>query len=128
MLEKPTSLVNILRHTEDQLRPVTSPCFDLKDKRAQAASLKDRIRINTELTKSVKLTQRRPGDFYRHPPIISSNDYGSPHTQSNQFVTLQPSKMKNINGDLSHQLLGPHAASAQSIDQGRRHPMPRLAQ
>lgn len=51
----------MLDEIEHDMRPVTSLCFDLAGKRVlQTASLKERIRINKELTKSVKLKPRAP--------------------------------------------------------------------
>ena len=51
----------ILNEVDHEMRPITSLCFDMAEKRTlQTASLKDRIRINKELTKSVKLKPRQP--------------------------------------------------------------------
>lgn len=84
------------------MRPVTSPCFDMKDKQAfHGSSLKDRIRINNELTKSVKLHQRK-SHTNRQGHLIYKTSVTSPQFLSNsQFLNNHSSKFKNNNHDLA---------------------------
>ena len=96
------------------MRPVTSPCFDLKDKRAfNGSSLKDRIRINNELKKSVKLNPRKSHTNRHGQPSLKN----SPQFFSNGNIlsgqTNQHSGTVTYTGP-------PHAASQHNMLIGLR--------
>ena len=96
------------------MRPVTSPCFDFKDKRAfNGSSLKDRIRINDELKKSVKLNPRKSHTNRHGPPTLKN----SPQFFSNGNIlagqTIQHVGTSNYAGPQ-------HAASQHNMPIGLR--------